>query len=120
VAAVPDCLAICLAMSRLSSCRKVWSALQAGLLLLLVVGIVDREEGRGGKGKVEAQAAAAAGSNKAAAGVLVSCRRASCSSKAVPKEPRETSSSSSGASWGRAAAANMAAGLGEVGIVLWW
>ena len=115
MATAPASLAMCLAMSRLSSCRKVWSALQAGLLLLLLVGIVDREEGRGGKGKVEAQAGAAAGSNKAAAGVPVNCRRVS--SNTVPKEPRETSSSSSGASWGRAAAANKAAGLGEAGIV---
>ena len=93
----PDCLAMCLAMSRLSSCRRVCSALQAELVLLLAMDMVERKGGR--DGTEQEGPFAAAGSNDAA-GVLVMCRRALCMANSVPKEPKKSSLSFSGASWG--------------------
>lgn len=110
--ATPDCLSMCLAISRLSSCRKVWSALQAELVLLLAMDIGERAEGRGGAGKEGPFAAA--GSNDAT-NVLVMCRRASCTAKSVPKEPQRSSLSSSGASWGQ-----VEVNIEEVVTVLYW
>jgi len=78
--ATPDSLAMCLAMSRLLSCLKVRPALQR-MVPLLAMDNVERE-GRGDRGKEGPSAAA--GSNDAA-GVLVMCRRASCTANSVSR-----------------------------------